>query len=545
MKRGSLFRELFVSGTISAPSGSFYIANGQIIGPDGNTFIAKGIDLFPDQISTAGLLPSLFPGINMIRLAVQDFDSASALSSFISQMTALHVVVELEDHSVAGGNDNVPTGSDLASELSWYSSIATAFKGNPYVWFGSMNEPDDVDDEAAVTAQQVATYNTIRDTGNTNPIMMEQIGGFTSTNAGGLTPSSYSTMTNIVWDTHYYGWVSGYSTDPTTVAADLTAQIQNAQSIESADGLVPVIIGEYGISASGSGPADVNGTQVVTAAEASGYGSLAWAWNAGTDLLVSGDVALTAFGTQVAQYIALQSAVRIGSGSDTLALQVSEDAWNGNAQFTVSVDGTQIGGIETASASHSSGQTQTFSVLGDFAAGSHTVSVDFLNDAYGGTSTTDRNLYVTGATVDGSTVSGAVLNEYSQGPQTFSFLAPTGEPVTVGSGSDNLALQVSENAWNGNAQFTVSVDGAQIGGIETASASHASSQAQTFNVLGNFAVGSHTATVDFLNDAYGGTSTTDRNLYVTGATINGATISGAVLNESNQGPQSFSFSVPA
>jgi hypothetical protein len=117
--------------------------------------------------------------------------------------------------------------------------------------------------------------------------------------------------------------------------------------------------------------------------------------------------------------------------------------------------------------------------------------------------------------------------------------------VTVGSGSDNLALQVSENAWNGNAQFTVSVDGAHIGGIETASASHASSQAQTFNVLGNFAVGSHTATVDFLNDAYGGTSTTDRNLYVTGATINGATISGAVLNESNQGPQSFSFSVPA
>ena len=235
----------------------------------------------------------------------------------------------------------------------------------------------------------------------------------------------------------------------------------------------------------------------------------------------------------------------IGSGPDRLALRVSEDAWNGNAQFTVSVDGTQIGGIETATALRSSDQTQTFTVLGNFAAGSHTASVDFLNDAYGGSSATDRNLYVSGATIDGTTVSGAVLNEYNQGSQTFSFLAPGVNPLTIGSGTDRLALQVSEDAWNGNAQFTVSVDGNQIGGIETASALHSSGQTQTFGVLGNFAAGSHTVSVDFLNDAYGGTSTTDRNLYVSGATIDGATVSGAVLNEHSQGPESFSFSVLA
>jgi hypothetical protein len=124
--------------------------------------------------------------------------------------------------------------------------------------------------------------------------------------------------------------------------------------------------------------------------------------------------------------------ITIGSGSDMLALQVSEDAWNGNAQFTVSVDGTQIGGTQTATALHSAGQTQTFDVLGTFAAGSHTATVNFLNDAYGGTPTTDRNLYVTGASIDGTIVSGATLTELSQGPKSFTFLAPgTGSKTTT------------------------------------------------------------------------------------------------------------------
>jgi hypothetical protein len=124
------------------------------------------------------------------------------------------------------------------------------------------------------------------------------------------------------------------------------------------------------------------------------------------------------------------STITIGSGPDTLELEVSEDAWKGNAQFSVSVDGQQIGGTQTATALHSLGQTQIFDVQGTFAAGSHTATVDFLNDAYGGTPVTDRNLYVVGASIDGTTVPAAMLSEYSQGPRSFSFLAPGG----VGSG---------------------------------------------------------------------------------------------------------------
>jgi Ca-dependent carbohydrate-binding module xylan-binding len=242
--------------------------------------------------------------------------------------------------------------------------------------------------------------------------------------------------------------------------------------------------------------------------------------------------------------------VTIGSGPDTLALEVSEDAYLGNAQFTVFVDGHQIGGTQTTTALQGAGQTQTFNVLGTFAAGSHTATVNFLNDAYGGSPSTDRNLYVDGATIDGSVVSGATLSERKPGPQSFSFQAPgtsgpvTPPPVTIGSGPDTLALKVSEDAYLGDAQFTVSVDGHQIGGTQTTTASHAAGQTQTFNVLGTFAAGSHTATVNFLNDAYGGSPSADRNLYVDGATIDGSVVSGATLTEHFQGPQSFSFLAP-
>ena len=73
----------------------------------------------------------------------------------------------------------------------------------------------------------------------------------------------------------------------------------------------------------------------------------------------------------------------IGAGADALTVQISQDAFNGSAQYTISVDGTQIGGTLTASALHSSGQSDTVTVLGDWAAGTHTLTVNFINDAYG------------------------------------------------------------------------------------------------------------------------------------------------------------------
>jgi Ca2+-binding RTX toxin-like protein len=91
---------------------------------------------------------------------------------------------------------------------------------------------------------------------------------------------------------------------------------------------------------------------------------------------------------------------------DLLTLRVAEDAFDGDAQFIVKVDGQQVDGVQTATASHALGQWQEINLAGDFGAGPHTVQVTFVNDAFGGTPDTDRNLYVDSITFDGNRFEG-------------------------------------------------------------------------------------------------------------------------------------------
>lgn len=238
--------------------------------------------------------------------------------------------------------------------------------------------------------------------------------------------------------------------------------------------------------------------------------------------------------------------VTIGSGSDTLCVTVNEDAYKGDAQFTISVDGVQVGGVQTTMAVRGTGATQNFDVFGSFAPGSHTVSVTFVNDLYNGTATTDRNLYVTQASLNGSVICNSARTLMSNGSQTVNFVGDgtasgNRQTVTLGSGSGMVALQVSEDAYLGNAQFTVSIDGNQVGGVQTATAIHGNGETQAFDVMGNFAPGAHTVSVNFLNDAYGGSPSLDRNLYVSQASVNNASIAGSSLTEYAGGARSFTF----
>ena len=109
----------------------------------------------------------------------------------------------------------------------------------------------------------------------------------------------------------------------------------------------------------------------------------------------------------------------VGAGSDTLVLTVAEDAYQGDAQFTVSLDGTQLGGVLTTQARNSMGEGQVFRFGGNWgAAGPHVVTVSFLNDAWGGTAATDRNLYVKAVAFDG-TVQQTDVMQNTAGTQTF------------------------------------------------------------------------------------------------------------------------------
>lgn len=86
---------------------------------------------------------------------------------------------------------------------------------------------------------------------------------------------------------------------------------------------------------------------------------------------------------------------------DPIVVYLSEDAWNGDAQFTIDVDGATLAGPLSVTVAHGSGEFQDFTFANDLSAGPHTVAIHFVNDAWGGTPDTDRNLYVGGIDVNG------------------------------------------------------------------------------------------------------------------------------------------------
>ena len=207
-------------------------------------------------------------------------------------MTSAGIVVEIEDH--LGIRIQVFLGINWRLGIeTGTAGMAAAFIGNPYVWFGTINEPGNGDSD-----QELATYNAIRGTGNNNPIMLEVM-------ASGYNPADYANMNNVIWDIHYYNWLSGYASDEPTNAATLANLVASTQAVAD----FPILIGEYGDSTDGSN-IDPGGAATVDAVNTSGYGSAAWLWyfpgltgNPG-DELTDGNGNLSAYGQQVAGYIA-------------------------------------------------------------------------------------------------------------------------------------------------------------------------------------------------------------------------------------------------
>jgi beta-glucanase (GH16 family) len=214
-------------------------------------------------------------------------------------------------------------------------------------------------------------------------------------------------------------YIRAYSKDPSATAV---AQGQ----VSAPDGKDP---GMYGAMAAASGTPSA--AQPATSS------------STGTTNSITGSATAPTGSTSAAH-----ATTSIGSGSDKLVLKISQDAYQGDAQYTVSVDGKQVGGTLTAHAAHgtagylvagSSAQDDQLTVLGNFGAGAHTVSVNFLNDAYGNpvTATTDRNLYVDAASYNGATITGGSLTLLSNGAQSFSIPATSAAAGSVGTSSNN------------------------------------------------------------------------------------------------------------
>jgi len=112
------------------------------------------------------------------------------------------------------------------------------------------------------------------------------------------------------------------------------------------------------------------------------------------------------------------------TAASTLTVHLAEDAWNGDAQYALVVDGKTVIANAIVSVLHASGSSLAVQVPGTYAAGLHDVAVSFLNDAYGGTAATDRNLYVTGLDVNGVAKAGDTVTLLSTSTVHFTVSIP-------------------------------------------------------------------------------------------------------------------------
>ena len=113
-----------------------------------------------------------------------------------------------------------------------------------------------------------------------------------------------------------------------------------------------------------------------------------------------------------------------GGPGGGLVLGISEDAWQGHAQYVVSIDGQQAGGVRIASASHAQGHSEAVVLATVLQPGAHRIGVTLLNDAWGGSADSDRNLYLDSAALNGTTVQSAVLPLYRNETAYFDLVAP-------------------------------------------------------------------------------------------------------------------------
>jgi len=262
----------------------------------------------------------------------------------------------------------------------------------------------------------------------------------------------------------------------------------------------------------------------------------------------------------------------VGTGADTLVLNLSEDAYQGDAQFQLTVDGKAVGPIQGVTALHGKGQSEAFTFNGDWP-GAHTFGVAFTNDAWGGSADVDRNLYIDGATFDGTAVQGAAAL-YGNGTVTFittagqpsqagatsqagpspagtgsggSTTPPAGAgpgssatPAPAGTGADTLVLNLSETAAQGDAQFMLTVDGKPVGAAQSVTAAHSQGQPEAFAFKGDWGSGSHTAGVSFANPAPGSTADLARSLYLDSASYDGTPVQGST-QVTGSGPVTFAL----
>lgn len=289
----------------TAPAtGKFQVSGGQILGPSGAPFRAKGVNVNYTQVwgnhgvdvgrVNRSCLQRAFPGINFVRFACWGGALAApgdpTVTAWINDLTNNGIVVMIDLHYTG----NAISPSDPTAN-NWFAGWARQYANNPMVWFDTQNEPHG----SGISAMMLGQYNAIRGAGNGNIVLL--CTGNPGGEITGMSPSDLAQMTNVGFDSHYYGWMPSNGIPWSSILSELSA-------FSSKNGPIPVLCCETGDSTDGN-TRDSNWQQVLQASLSNPAGFACWYMNwdsSGADLLLASPYdgsALTDYGSVVANAI--------------------------------------------------------------------------------------------------------------------------------------------------------------------------------------------------------------------------------------------------
>jgi endoglucanase len=265
-------------------------------------------------------------GINGVASAYAGANYQNAIAGWVNLLTQNGMVVILDLHWTAPGttlaNSQIPM-ADADHSPTFWSQVATAYKGNGQVIFDLFNEPFISDwgcwTSGGMCAQDNGTtyavagmaslLKAVRDAGAQNVVILGGLGYSSDmsqwvTSVNGIpslpAPLNGISIANVAASWHAYDFNSEQSMCPsqynnymgTCASAQATAMATSATSVLSAG--FPVVIGETGISAFSASSAMPFTTMQITDletwfdnlldwAEMQGQGYLAWSWDTDTD----------------------------------------------------------------------------------------------------------------------------------------------------------------------------------------------------------------------------------------------------------------------
>lgn len=293
----------------------FVAVDGRILGPDDRLFVPVGANVGTTNSfdwkgdSRGHAADAIAWGWNTVRLNLMVTGSQSwsyvannspdalleLVAEVVAEYTAAGIVVILDAHDNPkdGPQDQ---GAIEAGIAAWWSKAAAAFKDNPRVWCGVLNEPAYVNDDwVRILDTLIAS---VRGTGNENPVLVgapcwgQDVAGnapyFTEARFSydpSMAPALAANHSNLILEQHNFGAYGMY-----TSAEKLTAYVEAVR----AAGLTP-LIGEFGYtidksSTAGDYRANHDAAQAVfDAAPALGLGALWWHATHGDNYALTAD----------------------------------------------------------------------------------------------------------------------------------------------------------------------------------------------------------------------------------------------------------------